>query len=78
MYWKNNVGFLLSDGTKNAAAYGLAVDGTDIYVSGYENNGNKKIAKYWKNGIAVNLTDGQNNAVASGIAINGSDVCCEL
>jgi hypothetical protein len=45
-----------------------------VYVSGYENNGTKGVAKYWKDGVAVSLTDGTKNAYANTVFVSGTDV----
>ena len=42
---------------------------TDVYVAGYEDNGNEYVAKYWKNGQAVDLTDGSHEASVLSIFI---------
>jgi hypothetical protein len=44
--------------TANSIATGIAVFDNDVYVTGWENNGNKDVVKYWKNGTSVSLTDG--------------------
>ncbi|GGN12742.1 hypothetical protein GCM10010967_55930 [Dyadobacter beijingensis] len=48
----------------------------DIYVAGYEANGERSIAKYWKNGIPVELETLTTSyqLVATGITVSGSDV----
>ena len=54
--------------------------GSNVYVAGYENDGNHvngfptSVAKYWKNGQAISLTDGTKDAWARSIAVVGSDV----
>ncbi|MCU0436618.1 MAG: IPT/TIG domain-containing protein [Raineya sp.] len=68
-YWKNTVLTNLSDGTKNSYARALAVDGADIYVTGYDvslTNGSQ-IARYWKNGVLSNL-----DSTTSGSSIGNS------
>lgn len=54
-YWKNGVRHDLED---NAQAYGIYIDGTDIYIAGSVGNvpGQYKPC-YWKNGIRVDLED---------------------
>ncbi|MGY0038094.1 hypothetical protein [Pedobacter sp. NJ-S-72] len=74
----------LTDGRTAAVATAISISGTDIYVAGYEYNGDKNtaepvhsqksIAKYWKNGIPVVLTDGHANASATAITVKGTDV----
>lgn len=52
-YWKNRELFELED---NAQAYGIYVDGNDIYVSGATGNVPSQYkACYWKNGIRTDL-----------------------
>lgn len=53
-YWKNGTANILTTNSTYsiATAWGIALNGTDIYVSGNDMNEN---ATYWKNGIAVNL-----------------------
>jgi hypothetical protein len=73
-YWKDSVEVALTDGTHDANAYAIFVDGKDVYVVGDELDGTHRVAKYWKNGVAVNLTDGQYNATAKDISVSGNDV----
>ncbi|MDR2087431.1 MAG: T9SS type A sorting domain-containing protein [Dysgonamonadaceae bacterium] len=51
-----------------------AAQNVDVYVAGYENNGNTDVAKVWKNGAATNLTDGTYNSEASSVYVSGNDV----
>ena len=68
--WKNGIITKLTDGTTDASANAVALNGSDIYLAGeYHNN-----AIYWKNGVAVKLVDRFLTSVASGIVINGTDV----
>jgi len=67
-YWKNGVIAKLTDGTKNANALGIVVNGSDVYVVGNENFTG---GIYWKNGVATKL--GANTDVSS-ITIDGNDV----
>ncbi|NVN16959.1 hypothetical protein GUA46_01290 [Muricauda sp. HICW] len=54
--WKNGeVLYELTDGTKDAYAGDIFVDGDDIYVVGNEYDGNIQVAKIWKNGVATTL-----------------------
>ncbi|MFI5153535.1 MAG: hypothetical protein ACHQET_09395 [Chitinophagales bacterium] len=71
MYWKNGVPVRVSDGSADAQANSIVLDGSDIYVAG--NDGNRAV--YWKNQVPVYLTDGVMPASARSIAISGNDVC---
>lgn len=68
--WKNGVATNLTNGTTDAKALSVVINGTDVYVAGYESNGTNKVAKYWKNGVATNLTNGATNAEARSIFID--------
>jgi hypothetical protein len=52
-YWKNGVGTSLTDGSKNAIAKGIAVNGTDVFIVGEEDG----FAVLWKNGQSTKLTE---------------------
>ena len=73
-YWKDGVAIAVTDSANNADANAIYVNGTDVYLAGYEFNGTNNVAKYWKNGIATSLTNGTNTAEATSIFISGSDV----
>ena len=67
-YWKNGAEVLLSDGTNNAIANSIVVDGTDVYVAGYKSNDPNEpgtFALYWKNGKPVLLTSGTGGIITS-------------
>ncbi|WP_157757624.1 hypothetical protein [Pseudalgibacter alginicilyticus] len=54
-YWKNEELFELED---NAQAYGIFIDGDDVYISGATGNIPPQYkACYWKNGVRVDLPD---------------------
>ncbi len=59
LYWKNGEKFTLTDGSTDALAYCIAVDGDDVYVGGYIQSADFKregAAVIWKNGVAQKLT----------------------
>ncbi len=70
-YWKNGVATILPNplpGFINGFADGIAVSGNDVYMVGYDDQG-----EYWKNGTAMPLTGGQ-GANPWAIALSGNDV----
>jgi hypothetical protein len=73
-YWKNGVATTLT-GFSAYTCTGIAVSGTDVYVTGniQGQNGNY-VAAYWKNGVVTTLTDGTQSTRATGIAVSGTDV----
>ena len=68
VYWKNG-----QPSTINTQIYayatGIAVLGSDVYVSGYEISNGKYIARYWRNGRGVSLSDGNYDEFADGIVV---------
>ncbi|MBS1669374.1 MAG: hypothetical protein JST58_18530 [Bacteroidetes bacterium] len=78
-YWKGNLPFPLTDGTKGAGAFGICLSGTDVYVCGYEQTGPSsgsypQIAKYWKNGTARALGNGSISTYGRSIFVSNSDI----
>jgi len=66
-YWVNQERFDLPGNGGEAEA--IAVDGDDIYVAGWYNNG----SCYWKNGVRIDLTVNRDSqAFAIGVRNNGS------
>jgi hypothetical protein len=68
--WKNGVATNLTSGASDGFAYGVFVNGPDVYVAGTDGF----VAKYWKNGAGVSLSDGSGTAYAHSIYANGGDV----
>ena len=75
VYWKNGVINRLADSTAGSEASGIALNGSDVYVSGTltDVNSNPTAAVYWKNGVMTKLADA---ATTAGIGISqcGCDV----
>lgn len=76
--WKNGVTDNLTDGTTQAIGNSLFVNGSDVYVAGYENDGITCTAKLWRNKIAANLVSGSYEKIgmitANSVFVNDSDV----
>lgn len=67
-YWVNGVAkALVTDTTVTSVANGIAINGTDVYISGSVGS----VAVYWKNNTRINLPGG---VLGLGITINGNDV----
>ncbi len=75
-FWKNGVATNLTDNTKFGGATSVFVDGTDIYISGIEENDNElPSAKVWKNGeLLYTLSDPSNYGNANSIYVYDGDV----
>lgn len=75
MYWKNGKGTPLTDGTRDARAFGVTVSNGDVYVAGGQSNANGVgVATIWKNGKEILLTDGTKQAIAEAVTVVGNDV----
>lgn len=75
MYWGPGSSTALTDGSTDAQAHGVCVEGGSIYVCGYVDNqaiGGERIATYWLNGSPVTLGDGYGDSEANDIrVVNG-------
>lgn len=81
--WKNGQSMLLTkmDRPTDAAVYGLAVDGNDVWAAGFyrylrvdEWSFQRDAATIWKNGEMIELTHGERYAKAWSIDVTGDDV----
>jgi hypothetical protein len=85
--WKNGAGTILPIPNSRAADYisvakGIAVQGSDVYISGSITPPSGKLSSpgdvsgpvYWKNGNVVPLANGVTYTYTGGIAVLGSDV----
>ena len=71
--WKNGVEATLPGGSFDVQAASVFVSGTDVYVAGFEDNGNATgFAKLWQNGTATALSTG--NSTARSVYVSGADV----
>jgi hypothetical protein len=52
----------------------LFVSGSDVYITGYSNIGNKNAPSLWKNGTVQTLPDRGNGGMASAVYVSGNDV----
>lgn len=65
------LGLQVGCGGGSASQGGL---GANVYVVGYESNGQTDVATCWKNGTPIVLSDGVHAARAYGITVSGGDV----
>src|SRR5665213_2928083 len=72
-FWKNGALTPLGDTSKISFGQGVAVQGSDVYVTGVVTTANISTsnAVYWKNGTLTNLNGGTNGD-ARGIAVNSA------
>ena len=72
-YWKNGVEVKLGDSTNQSFGNAIAVNGTDVYITGnITDNTLKNIGSViWKNGVATPLPS---NSLARSIALSGNNV----
>ena len=83
-YWKNGVPTTVYTDNYDAEGYGIAVSGTNVYVTGSTPSGNSQanpynLATLWKiNGGAISTTQFpkiyQGDNAAGAMAINGTDI----
>jgi len=74
-YWKNGaINLLVSNDEQSSKATDIAVQGSDVYLSGYRYVNDLKQACYWKNGVRYELEDNNFDSEATAIALKGSDV----
>lgn len=77
-YWKNGVQIPLQDSLYGSSVNGIAVNGSDVYLSGSvysasNPHGTYTHAAVWKNGSLTKLHDNLGSN-ATGIILNGNDV----
>jgi hypothetical protein len=46
----------------------------DVFVTGWENNGNRSAVKVWKNGMQTSIVDGYTPITANSVFVSGNDV----
>jgi len=73
-YWKNGKMFKLSNGTQIQVPTAIAFAGSDMYIAGYEEVGDKSIPIYWKNGERHLLPGKEVFLRPTAIAVSGADV----
>jgi hypothetical protein len=72
-YWKNGSRYSLPvGGSGEGSAQGIAVSGTDVYITGHYYTGSGYQACYWKNGVRTDLNGP--DGFAWGIAVSGTAV----
>lgn len=80
-YWVNGVIVpLVNRGNMNLEATGIVVDGTDVYVTGYNylmgyRNSFTVIPVFWKNGVRTSLDSSKSySSNANAVFVQGSDI----
>ncbi len=75
-YWKNGQFTSMGANPSTAAAYGIAVIGSDVYAAGHtlDMTGNYWIATFWKDGIPTYLSDSSSCVTAHFIQSSGNDI----
>lgn len=75
VYWKNGTMVPVTDGSFNAQAMAIVVHNGDVYVSGYESQPGRSVAKFWKNDKATTLSNATSrSAYAPAIGVSGAHV----
>lgn len=74
MIWKNGVPQALTNGNNEAGSSSIFVWNEDVYVAGYESNGDHSVAMLWKNGEPIPLSDGAVPTEATSVFISNGDV----
>ncbi len=76
MVWKNNeLLYTLEDGSTSPRAYGIYVDGADVYVAGYNRPSQYNVAKIWKNNTVLYELSGENsNGDARSVVVSDANV----
>lgn len=75
--WTDGEPQYLTDGSTDAVAYCICVDGDDVYVGGYIQPASNKqggVATIWKNGVAQSLTDGNTVAKVNAVCVDDGKV----
>jgi hypothetical protein len=73
-YWKNGSATSISDTTSSFHVTGMAVNGSDVFISGYSAPiySTRENAQYWKNGTLAFREPNQSQA--AGIFVAGTDI----
>ena len=74
VYWKNGKMFKLSNISANLTPTAIAFAGSDMYITGFEEVGEKSFPVYWKNGELQRLPGKEPYSRPTGIAVSGTDV----
>ena len=68
--------YLTTGFSSNAIPYGVVVNGSDVYVAGFDQSTGTGLSKamLWKNGNGISLTDGLTYARANAVYVYNNDV----